>query len=239
MNKRWLLAMGWACTGGSAFAQYPGTVSGPYVSSPGMVSSGSISPGVVGAQPYGTDPTSQYVNNGPQPDPNAAPLQQPGYDSAYQGPGSVGSSEPLFRYDDQERWKHGYLHDMPYYEGYHSFRPYNYHHVFGQSTTAAGWGMPSVMPYSQQFWHRYEHMVDLSRGDHTPVAPPLRPPQEWDHYPKPIRPGASLAPLPNDGLQRMNAPGMMPPAPEMQTAPASLVSPASSQVGPTLPARPY
>lgn len=57
------------------------------------------------------------------------------------GPASVGSSEPLFSYDDLERWKHGYLQIMPYYGGYHSFRPYNYKQVISQSQTAAGWGL--------------------------------------------------------------------------------------------------
>ena len=135
-------------------------------------------------------------------DPSYIPqaTQDVGYESAYNGPGSVGSSEPLYRYDDQERWKHGYIRNMPYYEGYHSFRPYNYHHVFSQAQTAAGWGMPATMPYSQQFWHRYENMTDLSRGDHTPVAPYVPPAKEWDHYPKPLRRGAFLAPNPADSL---------------------------------------
>jgi hypothetical protein len=82
----------------------------------------------------------------------------------YLGHNSIGSREPLFPYDDQEPWKHGYLQEMPYYGGYHSFRPYNYKQVFSQSQTAAGWGMPSTMPYSQQFWHRYANQTDLSIG---------------------------------------------------------------------------
>jgi hypothetical protein len=72
----------------------------------------------------------------------------------FSGPGSVGSQEQLFPYDDQEPWKHGYRQVMPYYGGWHSFRPYNYHHVFGQTRTAQQWGMQQ--PYSQQFWHRYQ-----------------------------------------------------------------------------------
>ena len=75
------------------------------------------------------------------------------------GPSSVGSSEQLNPFDDQERWKHGYLKEMPYYHGYHSFRPYNYHHVFSQSQTAAGWGMNPTSAQSQQFWHKYEQMA--------------------------------------------------------------------------------
>ncbi|MFG0333045.1 MAG: hypothetical protein ACF8TS_06745 [Maioricimonas sp. JB049] len=78
------------------------------------------------------------------------------------GPASVGSGEPLFSYDDLERWKHGYLQIMPYYGGYHSFRPYNYKQVISQSQTAAGWGLSPTMPYSQQFWHYYEEQADLT-----------------------------------------------------------------------------
>jgi hypothetical protein len=89
----------------------------------------------------------------------------------YYGPASVGSSEPLFSYDDQEPWKHGYLQVMPYYGGHHVFLPYNYKSVFAQSQVAAGWGMPNVMPYSQQFWHRYEQQADLSQP--RPAPEPL------------------------------------------------------------------
>jgi hypothetical protein len=75
------------------------------------------------------------------------------------GPSSVGSSEQLYPFDDQESWKHGYLKEMPYYHGYHSFRPYNYHHVYSQSQTASGWGMNPTSAQSQQFWHKYEQMA--------------------------------------------------------------------------------
>jgi len=77
----------------------------------------------------------------------------------YVGPDSVGSSEQLYPYDDQEKWKHGYLKEMPYYHGFHSFRPYNYHHVYSQSQTASGWGMNPNSPQSQQFWHKYQNMA--------------------------------------------------------------------------------
>ncbi len=86
------------------------------------------------------------------------------------GPESVGSSEQLYPYDDQDKWKHGYLKEMPYYHGFHSFRPYNYHHVYSQSQTAGGWGMNPQSPYSQQFWHKYQTMASpgspmLSQAD--------------------------------------------------------------------------
>lgn len=125
----------------------------------------------------------------------------------YSGPASIGSSEPLFRYDDQERWKHGYMKDMPYYGGYHFFRPYNYHQVFSLTATAAGWGMPASMPNSQQFWHKYEDMTDLSRGDHSPLVPYEAPVQEWDHYPTPIRSGSWMTPAPANQLPRLETPG--------------------------------
>jgi hypothetical protein len=154
------------------------------------------------------------------PDPSYIPqaTQDVGYESAFSGPGSIGSGEPLFRYDDQERWKHGYIQNMPYYEGYHSFRPYNYHHVFSQAQTSAGWGMPATMPYSQQFWHRYENMVDLSRGDHTPVAPYIPPAKEFDHYPKPLRSGAMLTPAPVDTVPMEPSPVPAPQFPPQATA---------------------
>ena len=94
--------------------------------------------------------------------------------NGYVGGASIGSTEPLYPYDDQEKWKHGWIQEMPYYHGYHSFRPYNYHHVFGQSQTAAAAGMPSTMPYSQQWWHRYAQQANLNRSNQFPqnVVPP-------------------------------------------------------------------
>jgi len=106
----------------------------------------------------------------------------------YIGGGSFGSSEPLFTYDDPEPWKHGYLQIMPYYGGYHSGRPYNYHHVFSQTQTSVGWGMPHGTPYSQQWWHNYEHMADPGRaqtepngylGQSQPQQQPQWPTQQW------------------------------------------------------------
>lgn len=73
---------------------------------------------------------------------------------------TFGVAEPLYQYDDREPWKHGWIQVMPYYGGYHSFRPYNYKHVLSQSAQAAAWGLPHTMPYSQQFYHRYENFAD-------------------------------------------------------------------------------
>lgn len=135
---------------------------------------------------------------------------------AFVGGASVGSSEPLYRYDDQERWKHGYLQIMPYYHGWHSFRPYNYHHVFNQSQTAAGWGMSPAMPYSQQFWHKYENMTDLSQGHHSLVSPNVAPTPVDSHYPTQI----NGAPQPQYGSPLMSPtpaqPNMIYPQPPMQ-----------------------
>ena len=109
------------------------------------------------------------------------------------GPASVGSSEPLFEYDDPEPWKHGYLKIMPYHGGYHNGLPYNYHHVFSQTQTSVGWGMPHGMPYSQQWWHRYEAMADPGRAQTEPngyygyVAPQQVPVQQWATAPKPVQ----------------------------------------------------
>lgn len=160
-----------------------------------------------------------------------------GYGDTYLGPASVGSNEPLFRYDDQERWKHGYIQSMPYYGGYHAFLPYNYHNVFGQSQTAAGWGMSPVLPYSQQFWHRYENMTDLSRGHHTPLIPYVPPVQEWDHFPKPYTPSSALppAPLQSPAGAPLNTPhdptGNYRSLPVQPTGGAMAVAPGASQTG--------
>ena len=115
------------------------------------------------------------------------PFLHPGPAPEYSS-GPVGSYEPLYFYDDQEPWKHGYIKVMPYYGGFHSFRPYNYHHVFSQSATAQRLGMSPVMPYSQQFWHRYEAMTDLSHGRHEPVFPNVEPPDELWKSPIPTPP---------------------------------------------------
>jgi hypothetical protein len=91
----------------------------------------------------------------------------------YTGPSSFGAQETLFRYDDQEPWKHGWKKQMPYHEGFHAFRPYNYHHVFGQTQAAAAYGQS--MPYSQQWWHRYQSVS--AQYNHLQGQPPMAMPQ--------------------------------------------------------------
>jgi len=104
----------------------------------------------------------------------------------YNGPSSFGSQETLFRYDDQEPWKHGWKKQMPYHEGFHSFRPYNYHHVYGQTQTAAAYGQS--MPYSQQWWHRY--YSPSAQYNHLQGQPPMAMPQ----YNGPPAPGHMMNP---------------------------------------------
>ncbi|HID24027.1 MAG TPA: hypothetical protein EYP14_16720, partial [Planctomycetaceae bacterium] len=75
--------------------------------------------------------------------------------------GSGSSFDQLNPYDAPSPWMHGYFQHMPVYGGFRSFRPYNYKHALSQSTTAGQWGMSPVMPYSQQFWHRYQDKASL------------------------------------------------------------------------------
>jgi hypothetical protein len=84
---------------------------------------------------------------------------------------TYGGSEPLYSYDDQEVWKHGWLQIMPYYGGHQTFRPYNYKQVISQSAQAAAWGMPPTMPYSQQYYHRYENLP----GSEIPALSDIQP----------------------------------------------------------------
>jgi len=100
-------------------------------------------------------------------------VSQDYYPNNYTGAASFGAQESLFRYDDQEPWKHGWKKQMPYHEGFHAFRPYNYHHVFGQTQGAAAYGQ--TMPYSQQWAHRY-HSVS-AQYNHLQGQPPMAMPQ--------------------------------------------------------------
>lgn len=101
-----------------------------------------FSPVVVSAQqPAGQPAAGPHVSNG-------LPVGTPETTGGIYG-------EPLQRYDVPYPWFHGYFQEIPPYEGYAAFRPYNYKHVFAQSQAAGGWGMSPQMPYAQQFWHRY------------------------------------------------------------------------------------
>ncbi len=122
----------------------------------------------VGSGPYSYGPAA-YPSQG----------MPPGYSTESYGEVtssgvSNGYGEQLYSYERQDPWLHGYFQEIPAYGGYHSFRPYNYKHVLSQSQTAAGFGMSPVMPYSQQFWHRYENRANLSPYANEPgMMPPM------------------------------------------------------------------
>lgn len=71
--------------------------------------------------------------------------------------------EPLYPYDSQYPWMHGYFQEIPPYAGFRAFRPYNFRHVLSQSQVSGGWGMSPKMPYSQQFWHKYQERAAMRR----------------------------------------------------------------------------
>ncbi|MBM83060.1 MAG: hypothetical protein CMJ78_21070 [Planctomycetaceae bacterium] len=73
---------------------------------------------------------------------------------------SLGQDQ-MFPFDSPEPWIHGYYQRMSPYQGFASYRPYHYKHVFSQAQVAGGWGMPMNMPYSQQYWHRYNKRAQL------------------------------------------------------------------------------
>lgn len=103
----------------------------------------------------------QVGTPGPSENPNApVPVR------AYGQYGFEGSAEQRLPQDTQLNWVHGYHQEIPAYGGYATFRPNNYKDVLSQSQTAAGWGERPAMPYSQQFWHKYQDqatMLKLSR----------------------------------------------------------------------------
>ena len=134
----------------------------------------------------------------------------------YIGSSSFGSQETLFRYDDQEPWKHGWKKQMPYHEGFQAFRPYNYHHVFGQTQTAAAYGQ--TMPYSQQWWHRY-HSVS-AQYNHLQGQPPMAMPQY----------NSGAVPVPSPSVAAPNAY-----APSYGPAPGSYPAPSGSYELPPAP----
>ncbi len=95
-------------------------------------------------------------------DPGLAPFGQgegPGGELSAGLTGSI--QEELYPYDSPEPWIHGYWQEIPAYGGFAAFRPYNYKHVLSQSQAAGGWGMSAQMPYSQQFWHRYQQRAEM------------------------------------------------------------------------------
>ena len=78
--------------------------------------------------------------------------------NAYSG----SNGDQLLPWDSQEAWMHGYFQEIGAYPGYTHFRPYNYKHVFSQVDLSYRWGQPQGMPYSQQWWHRYQTRASLT-----------------------------------------------------------------------------
>ena len=94
--------------------------------------------------------------------------------SQYPGGLSGELGEQLYPFDQQDPWLHGFIQEMPAYGGFTSFRPYNYKHALSQIrvAVAAGWGMPPTLPYSQQFWHRYQNVIrENGRSGTSATAP--------------------------------------------------------------------
>ena len=75
---------------------------------------------------------------------------------------SGSNGDTLLPFDTQEVWMHGYFQEIGAYPGYTHFRPYNYKHVFSQTDLSYRWGQPHGMPYSQQWWHRYQTRASLT-----------------------------------------------------------------------------
>jgi len=124
----------------------------------------------------------------PSETPNFPPLQ-----NAYNQYGFEGKYEQRYPFDSQQNWVHGYFQEIPAYGGHVFYRPYNYEDVLSQSQTAAGWGLSPTMPYSQQFWHRYDDqakMLKLSGASApvvmpvvTPAVAPVMPANMWGQPP--------------------------------------------------------
>ena len=75
---------------------------------------------------------------------------------------SGSNHDTLLPYDSQEAWMHGYFQGIGAYSGTQYFRPYNYKHVFSQADLSYRWGQTHGMPYSQQWWHRYQSRAALN-----------------------------------------------------------------------------
>lgn len=112
------------------------------------------------------------------------PSETPNYPApanAYGRNGFEGSSEQRYPFDTQQSWVHGYFQEIPAYGGHHVYRPYNYKDVLSQSQTAAGWGERPTMPYSQQFWHKYQDQASMLKT--TQAAPQWTPPVSGRYAP--------------------------------------------------------
>jgi hypothetical protein len=102
-----------------------------------------------------------------------APSETPNYpalQNAFSQNGFEGQYEQRYPFDTQQNWVHGYFQEIPAYGGHSYYRPYNYKDVLSQSQTAAGWGASPQMPYSQQFWHRYQDRATMLKLSGQPAA---------------------------------------------------------------------
>lgn len=112
-----------------------------------------------------------------QPAPSETP-NYPALRNAYNQYGFEGQYEQRYPFDSNQNWVHGYFQEIPAYGGHAFYRPYNYKDVLSQSQTAGGWGASPVLPYSQQFWHRYHDqatMLKLSQTQQPSVGLPQSP----------------------------------------------------------------
>lgn len=83
---------------------------------------------------------------------------------------SGSNGDTLLPFDTQEAWMHGYFQEIGANPGYTHFRPYNYKHVFSQTDLSYRWGQPHGMPYSQQWWHRYQVRASLTPPIQTQMS---------------------------------------------------------------------
>lgn len=104
----------------------------------------------------------QVGSPGPSETPNFQPPPH-----AYGQYGFEGSSEQRYPFDTQMNWVHGYHQEIPAYGSHPVFRPYNYKDVLSQSQVAGGWGERPSMPYSQQFWHKYQDQATMLKASRT------------------------------------------------------------------------
>ena len=163
LTSVWSVAMAAALGANPAFSGVP---SNGYAQSAVPAQPVSLQSGIVptsGMSPYGG-----YLSGGQPMTPEAEVYGGGGggYGGEYYGgpmgggmPGSLPSgaypgNEPLYPYDTQLPWMHGYFQEMPSYGGFSYYRPYNYKHVMPQSQVSAAWGNSSNMPYSHQYFDR-------------------------------------------------------------------------------------
>ena len=93
-----------------------------------------------------------------------------GYDPYTASGGAGRCGDQLYPYDSPEPWLHGYFQEMPAYAGHAAFRPHNYKHVLAQTQAASRWGIPTAMPVSHQWYHRYRQRAGMHPGWDTKLS---------------------------------------------------------------------